>query len=410
MLKKLAPKSIAALKPQVHPLMRPRFWGPIGILLILGGVFWELAENPERFQVSGNSSSPPIDGNLGQRLTDEDKAIAADIDSSGLLIQELQEFEPMSTDLINNPILVKEQALDLPQGSTSIPSGAQAQNPLLPQFLGGPEGSDPAASASSGYDLLNFGALRQSSSSSRASNSANPSQTSGFEAEPGPAQPGNPLQAAMDREAQSSAQNRTTGSEESQGEQRGGVNSANSSANSGVNAINSSQSPTTAPETSNNAAVNPIAVGQLQPSTVPQPPSMVPPPTWTVPRATVNPGIPSISPAVPNAFQTDRSIPQAIAPVQSNIPVTASTLTPSSPSYSRFYPGLNGNSALELTNPGYNSSFSIPVAQPVQVNPNVFTTPTVQTNPLVRPQPFSIPRSVPGRTIGGGEINTFANP
>ncbi|MBE9188690.1 hypothetical protein IQ270_29690, partial [Microcoleus sp. LEGE 07076] len=56
-------------------------------------------------------------------------------------------------------------------------------------------------------------------------------------------------------------------------------------------------------------------------------------------------------------------------------------------------------------------------AQPSQVNlsgqPNFGAVPqnTNQNAQQIQPQPFSTPRSLtPGRYIGGGEINTFANP
>jgi hypothetical protein len=43
-------------------------------------------------------------------------------------------------------------------------------------------------------------------------------------------------------------------------------------------------------------------------------------------------------------------------------------------------------------------------------NPNVGNVGT-QANQLSQPQPnFSVPRQIPGRYIGGGQINTFANP
>ncbi|MBD1843317.1 hypothetical protein H6F89_07855 [Cyanobacteria bacterium FACHB-63] len=34
----------------------------------------------------------------------------------------------------------------------------------------------------------------------------------------------------------------------------------------------------------------------------------------------------------------------------------------------------------------------------------------MQNAPVVNQQPFTVPRSIPGRTIGGGNINTFSNP
>ncbi len=63
-------------------------------------------------------------------------------------------------------------------------------------------------------------------------------------------------------------------------------------------------------------------------------------------------------------------------------------------------------------------SAPLPIAPPL--NTPVVVTPTVETPlsnfgvmqnaPIVNQQPFSVPRSIPGRTIGGGNINTFSNP
>jgi len=54
--------------------------------------------------------------------------------------------------------------------------------------------------------------------------------------------------------------------------------------------------------------------------------------------------------------------------------------------------------------------------QPSQLNlpdrPNFGSVPlnANQGQQPIQPQPFSVPRQIPGRYIGGGEINTFANP
>ena len=46
--------------------------------------------------------------------------------------------------------------------------------------------------------------------------------------------------------------------------------------------------------------------------------------------------------------------------------------------------------------------------KPFETKPSEFG--VTQTAPIVNQQPFTVPRSVPGRTIGGGNINTFSNP
>ncbi len=49
-----------------------------------------------------------------------------------------------------------------------------------------------------------------------------------------------------------------------------------------------------------------------------------------------------------------------------------------------------------------------PVPQPVAPQPSNFD--VIENAPIVNSQPFTVPRSIPGRSIGGGSINTFSNP
>ena len=53
-------------------------------------------------------------------------------------------------------------------------------------------------------------------------------------------------------------------------------------------------------------------------------------------------------------------------------------------------------------------NFPVIAPQPVETQPSSFG--VIQNAPIFNQQPFSIPRSIPGRTIGGGNINTFSNP
>ncbi|NJO44577.1 MAG: hypothetical protein HC835_02455 [Oscillatoriales cyanobacterium RM2_1_1] len=256
-----------------------------------------------------------------------------------------------------------------------------------------------------GYDLLNFGGLRQSNRSAQSPGTAitpsglNPNSNPNSSAA-APTQSTNALQLAVDQ----AIEGQTPSPEGS------ATDSTSGESGQAVNSSGSSDNPANSPSTPQNpirsgvpsTAQNPISGAQVQTPTVLQP-------SWVVPRANVNPAIPTTPTALPNPYQTDRSIPQSITPAQSGIP-TNSALPTTSPGYSRFYPGLNNNAALELTNPGYGYSASPVIPQVAPVNGNAFTTPTVPLNPIQPQQPFSVPRPIPGRTIGGGEINTFANP
>lgn len=58
-------------------------------------------------------------------------------------------------------------------------------------------------------------------------------------------------------------------------------------------------------------------------------------------------------------------------------------------------------------------SINAPVSSPIAPQSQPIDTQNfgvIQNAPVVDQQPFSVPRPIPGRTIGGGEINTFSNP
>ena len=67
--------------------------------------------------------------------------------------------------------------------------------------------------------------------------------------------------------------------------------------------------------------------------------------------------------------------------------------------------GSAGRRTSQFSNQGRNHQFS---HQGINANLNNQVN---QTNQVAQPnQPFSVPRRVPGRYIGGGEINSFSNP
>jgi len=59
-------------------------------------------------------------------------------------------------------------------------------------------------------------------------------------------------------------------------------------------------------------------------------------------------------------------------------------------------------------NPGTVVPINVPVAAPVV--PQVLPGTDVPIAPIQREQPFTAPRPLPGRFIGGGNVNTFSNP
>ncbi|MGF1494434.1 MAG: hypothetical protein ACFBSC_18720 [Microcoleaceae cyanobacterium] len=405
---KLLSKPASGLKAQIHPFLQPRFWGPIGLLLILGGAIWQVVEDPQQ-QLDGGSLSTSADpGSLSNRLTDEERAIAADIDSSGVLFQQLEEFEQPTGELFGSPIVVDQKPLDIPQ---SAELNGNSANPFL---QGAADNRNGATSPSNEYDLLNLEAVRGSAAtatSSSTNGSGTGSATPGATEESAGSK--DPLQAAMDRALQSESADQDETAASGSGELTSEPTS---------NSILPETTGAVVQVAPTNVQVNPSTgtqsgVSNSATSTNPVPASGLLQPAWTVPQSTVNPLTTGIAPVAPNPYQTNRTVPQYNVPVQSVAPAN-SRLTTASPSYSRFYPGIGNNAGLELTNPGfYRNNPAVPTTQTAQpnvqnfqVNPNSPNN-SVRSNVLLQPQqPFSVPRPIPGRTIGGGQINTFSNP
>ncbi len=105
---------------------------------------------------------------------------------------------------------------------------------------------------------------------------------------------------------------------------------------------------------------------------------------------------PGVSSAPPSNSFNYLSQPQ----LGSNVPAGIEPVVPTAPSITPVVPSSNlnpnfGQSSQGQNNNGFNNSgFSGNAVQPSQLNQ----------------QPFSVPRRVPGRNIGGGQINTFSNP
>jgi len=103
----------------------------------------------------------------------------------------------------------------------------------------------------------------------------------------------------------------------------------------------------------------------------------------------------SSSAPVGNSFnyltQPDSSASAGVAPVVPAVP-SIDPVVPSSNLNSSFrQSSFQGNQNNGVNNSGFSGNAGL---QPSQLNQ----------------QPFSVPRRIPGRSIGGGEINTFSNP
>ncbi len=402
-------RSIAA---RLRSLTQLRILGPIGILTLLGIFVWQLSDHPEWFQVNTDQPNTP-DTALSNSLSDEERAIAAEIDSSNLLLEELEANSP-PLNPFNAPTSAGEDLLEAARQSQNNSNASEDANIFLPEFSTSEklnstpptpnfsfsqnsQNSQNSQTSPTFGTLFNLGSSPNSNLNGLNTPTAQNSQTESTTK--------TPLEAAMEQyNPDSSAANfnnsdQTTATDNSETSQTG-VNS-NSSEITSNNAEDSSESAFQL-----NLDGNLIQTQPTPTSTTPN----LPQPNWIVPRtpaqsATSTPTVESVP--IQNPYQTNLSVPR-------NLPYTPPTtsVTPSSTNpYGQLPSTVNPNPAY-----GYNNnSGSVPnygVVQPNLQNTIVTPNPLVPQNSTLTPsnRPFSVPRPIPGRTIGGGRINTFANP
>jgi hypothetical protein len=409
-MSKLKPtsESTRSLAARVRSLTQLRIIGPIGILTLLGIFVWQLSDHPEWFQVNTEQPNRP-DTTLSNQLSDEERAIAAEIDSSNLLLEELETTAPLLAPL-DTPTSAGEDLLEAVRESRRNTQTPEAANVFLPEFSTSEQsGSTPPT------PNFNFSQTPQTSQTSPAFgtifnldsptntnlNGLDSQTTQGTESE---STAKTPLQAAMEQyNSDSSAvnsseteENQTTATEQSVAE----ASEIDSAETSSDNSSNSSDS---------TLQLN-LGINSMQTVPTPKSPS-IPEPSWVVPRtpaqsATSTPTIESVP--IQNPYQTNLSIPR-------NLPYTP-PVTPTTPSANNPYGQLPSTVNPNLTYGYSNNPSSVPnygVVQPNVQNTTINPIPLVpQTSTNLTPstQPFTVPRPVPGRTIGGGKINTFANP
>jgi hypothetical protein len=355
------------------------FWGSITVLSLVGLFAWEAWHHPEwLFENPDEESSTAADTTLSK----EDSAVAADIDSVGLLLKELDSAEISLPAAISTPkvqsqnvlddFLSKQAAVETARSSNSSgtekPSAtANAYNPLGVQT---PEPSNSALDSGNMFPAGNQGT--PASSVSGSTNFLNPTPQNS------PATPVNPLQAALDR--------------------LGGTGQTQTSTN---------RLATEPSGTQQRLQSNPAAPGQAVESASPDPGN---PGYARVPGQGYQPGVPyqgtanystvpgqGYQPGVPYPGTPGYGIP-AVNNINQNpyspylnqpVPVPgASAVQPIAPVVAPVTPGTVGQSSFQNTTPGSGV-----------VNTGVtpaFGTPQLQPSQL-QTQPFSVPRSGTGR-------------
>ncbi|MCF3609337.1 hypothetical protein L2E81_23200, partial [Planktothrix agardhii 1033] len=212
-----------------------------------------------------------------------------------------------------------------------------------------------------------------------------------------------PLQQAMQNYLQTEETENTDSAAASSNTTDTSKNSLVTDTNSANNPLNNLTNP--------NSALNPspgTAVGVTPFTGNPTLTGQVTQPSWSVPRYNPNQAVGTVPLApIQNPYQTNVTLP----PVVPTVPTVTPGTVPNS-GYSNF-----NSLPLNNTPPSYSVTPNTNINSTVQpVQPNSYMTPSnmnpnIQQGQIGQTQPnFSVPNRVPGRYIGGGEINTFANP
>ncbi|WRH68754.1 MAG: hypothetical protein RSE13_11770 [Planktothrix sp. GU0601_MAG3] len=395
------PESIRAVGEELRFLLQPRIWGSVSVLAVVGIFFWQFSENPEWFSLEGESTLNP--GNSASQLTPEQQSIAADIDNSKVLLEALGSNNSFVSPLNSNSEVNKD-LLKQTQNTDKKPEPSSRSNPLLDSLFPPSNSTNQPPVAENSPKASNL----SNPVSENSPNSATAGSNLGLKGLGSPATETTdpetaktPLQQAMQNYLQTQETENTDSATPSE--------TTEASKNSLINDTNSANNPLNN-LTNSNSALDPslgTAVGVTPFTGTPTLTGQVTQPSWSVPRNNPNPAVGTVPLPVINPYQTNVTLPPAVP----NMP----TVTPGSVPNSGY---ANFNSLpLNNTVPSYSVTPNTNINSTVQpVQPNNYMTPSnmnpnIQQGQIGQPQPnFSVPNQVPGRYIGGGEINTFANP
>ncbi|MGV0025881.1 hypothetical protein [Phormidesmis priestleyi] len=336
------------LMARLRPLTRPVFWAPAIVLMLVMLFTWEFWTRPEFLSYLGIQSSAETDENA---LSAEDRAIGADIDTLPLLLNDVG-------------ISAKPTSSDQPEGTK--PGAAQSTN--LANLQGIPIAGSTTNSPQPTSGL--FGNL---------SNSPTPLQRFGL-----------PNSANNPGGQQLSSSNQTPFATQQQ------IFSAD-------NLLNLSSTPSPLPQSPLQAAL-----ANAPNSTTENRPPLTPSSFTSVPvsgaliEGTTSLGNFGVNATTPNNTPATNSFTNL---VEGSQPILGSenSLSGVTPSVPAIVPSIP-STALPI-NPGQ----PLPT-QGLGASPDAFapqpSTETIPPNNL----PLSAPRPIPGRFIGGGQINTFSNP
>ncbi|MEG4346844.1 hypothetical protein QUB70_26725 [Microcoleus sp. A003_D6] len=442
------PTSVRYLIARLRHWMQPAVWAPLAVLCAGGLFIWEVSVHPDRLSIDGEEVAASNNPASLAGLSAEDSAIAAEIDSLPVLVNQFNSSN--SEEKLFNSSVVKGRGLfdEIRDRREEIPQLSSAPNPAtrsiflpLPNLANpavgaannNPQNSSlPSSNAISAPSLSGSGGLfsgiktiePESGSTATATLSQASSGANSGKQNENPL-PLSPLQAAMKKYVLANTSSTAAAQKTANSVQ---LLDRPASAQPPANPAN--LLPTTATP---QAGANPVNVPAALPSqeaptnTIISESQQFLNPAATAPESFsgLNSRVPSLpeinaSPATvalpKNPYQTNLSgsglTPEAASGA---LPVATPSPIPLLPS-----PGTNGIGPSKIISPQFspnsaNSQFETPQSSQLNLpgQPNFGAVPqnTNQGGQPIQPQPFSTPRSLtPGRYIGGGEINTFSNP
>lgn len=446
------PTSIRYLMARLRHWTQPAVWAPLAVLCA-GGVFiWEVSVNPERLSIDGEDVAASNMPTATAGLSAEDSAIAAEIDTIPVLVDQLNrsnsEFGGLNSSVVKGKGLFDE----VRDRGSSIRSASSASKPAASRtFLTKPTLTNPATATnnkqqtSTSWQISNQTAAlnpsgdggmisasktiaKESGSTPTTSLSAAVVASNSGKQNENPL-PLSPLQAAMQKYIAAATPRAATSTEKTTSELQ--LLDRPASTEQATNQQNLRP-----PTAEAQKVANPVNVPTALPpifaptNTIINDSQQISNQAATVPESFPGlnsrlPNIPAITteaakePVSKNPYQTNLS-GDAPAALPAAIPLAAPTPVPIVPNIGQSsFPSAIGPSKIQESQFSPNSANS-QFQQPVQPTaPNFVPQPSFGSVPqntdrgagLTQPQPFATPRSLtPGRYIGGGEINTFSNP
>ena len=106
---KKSPNSIRYIRARFSHLIKPSVWGPSGVILLVLLFAWELSVNPKRLTIEDDNDSVLNSDTITENLSPEEISIMSDIDSSSVLMVELETYN--NNKLLISPLLTPQENL-----------------------------------------------------------------------------------------------------------------------------------------------------------------------------------------------------------------------------------------------------------------------------------------------------------